>query len=159
MRFEQLDEANTRITLQAPSAWMDYEASQLVLTQPQLSWQRAADDVVFHASGEMGAFDVQTDESDLPSEFHTLEISGAAQATSGNFSVEAERLVFDNPLKIFYIPPGIAYEMRRGEYQSRGSRSTGMYFDPIMQRMNSNLEVLLENRDAASALSFDDDGE
>lgn len=143
--FEQLDEQNARLTLRSPQASFDPESNRFLIQEPVITWQREGEEAIFSATSEFGSFEAATIESNLPSDFSQLELSGGARARSGDTSVDAPTLIFNNASKLFYIPPG-PYEMRRGAMRVASPESEGLYYDPILNKMNSSRDELLEQR-------------
>ncbi|MBI1389283.1 MAG: hypothetical protein GC154_12630 [bacterium] len=149
LTFEQLDETNRRVTLHSIDATFDNENKEFVLNEPELTWRDPARTQVFSATGGLGRFHVATDISNLPSEFQQIEFLLGAAAHSGDTTVDAERLVFDNTTLLFEIP-GIYTMKKQGAFRSRaGNPDSSIYFDPLLMRMGSNRDELIANRQTA----------
>lgn len=150
LRFEQLDAENRRMAVDAPRAEFNRESREFQLTQPELSWDDPIGNRSFSASGELGRFLAATDPlTQLPSAIRQMEITGNARAVSGDTTVETETVTFDNEYLLFEISG--AYRLQKGAMKSASNNpESGIFFDPITSKLNSDRDELLQTREAQS---------
>ncbi|MGI6454928.1 MAG: hypothetical protein ACOX5R_04825 [bacterium] len=150
MRFEQLEQNELDIIVSAPYSELLEDTSQLMMEQPYITWRSPGKDVitsataiVFSATAATGIVEIDLNESNLPSEFNNLKMTGGVHAWNETTTIDTETMIFNNEHKYLHVPG--PYLLKTPKYVQDAKNAKDMAYDLVNNRMMS-LDALLKSR-------------